>query len=349
MTEQDDVPLQQVCHNICIVYNLKRKIASEVEDEQAEYDNISTVESLKKVFEKNGYSVCLVEEDRNIAENLKKENPDIIFNIAEGTRGRSREGQVPALADILGIPYTGSDATTLCISLDKALTKRIVSFYNVKSPDSIIISSQKDIEECNLKFPLIIKPLAEGSSKGISDISIVKNKSELIKVSSDNLSTYCESMMAEEYIDGREFTVGIVGNGFTTHVFTPMEIKFRKPTQDSYCVYSFNVKKDYKKFIEYKCPSDIDELLQNKMKEQALEVYNALECKDFSRVDFRIDRNGEIYFIEINPLPGLAPSYSDFPMLAEFCGMSYEETVIKVLDSALQRLGFKSKEKKVSE
>lgn len=348
MTARDDVSLPPACHKICIVYNLKRKVESEVEDEQAEYDDFSTVTSIQKVFEKNGYITELVEENENIAENFKKAHPDVIFNIAEGTAGRSREGQVPALAEILNIPCSGSDATTLCIALDKALTKRIVSTYQVKSPDSVIISSEKDIDECNLNFPLIVKPLAEGSSKGISDISIVKNKAELKKLALANVVTYGERMMAEEYIKGREFTVGIVGNGSDTFVFTPMEIIFRKPTQDEFCVYSFNVKKDYKKFIEYKCPPEMDMSIINKMKENALKVFNALECKDFARVDFRTDKNGEPYFIEINPLPGLAPSYSDFPMLAEFCGLDYEAIVMKVLDSTLKRLGFCTTEKKAS-
>lgn len=344
MEECEEVPLPKPCSKISIVYNLKKGIKTDVEDLEAEYDNITTVKAIEKVFKKYGYKVSLVEEDNNIAENLKKANPDLVFNIAEGTKGRSREGQIPALCDILGIAYSGSDAATLCIALDKSLTKRIVSTYHIKTPKSTIISNGKPMSTKGLDFPLILKPDAEGSSKGISDVSIVKNKEELKKLSYENLGKYSQDLLAEEYIAGREFTVGIVGNGKDTYVFTPMEIIFRKPTQENFCVYSFNVKKDYKKFIDYKCPSTISADIQKKMKADALKIFQVLGCKDFARVDFRTDKDGTPYFIEVNPLPGLAPSYSDFPMLADFCGVDYEHIVMKVLNSALRRLHFKTKE-----
>lgn len=342
MEKRDEVPLYQKTIKVGIVYNLKKGIKSDVEDIEAEYDNISTVKAIQNAIEKNGFKTVLLEADDKIIEKLKKAKVDIIFNIAEGTNGREREAQIPAIASMLSIPYSGSDETTLCIALDKALTKRILSTYHIKSPKSIVLSKTSKISVKGLKFPVIIKPNAEGSSKGISDISVVKSRSELIKLVNANFNAYGEDMLAEEYIDGREFTVGIIGNGNDTYVFPPMEIKFKKPTQDNFSVYSFNVKKDYKKFIEYKCPSDIDKIAENKMIENARRIYFALGCRDFARIDFRTDKNNEPYFIEINPLPGLAPNYSDFPMIAEFCGVSYDTLVVKVLNSALKRYNISS-------
>lgn len=337
MEERDDVPLPKKPIKVGIVYNLKKGIKSDVEDIEAEYDNISTVEAIQNVLEKNGLKTVLLEVDEKFVEKLKKAKVDIIFNIAEGINGRGREAQIPAIASMLSIPYTGSDETTLCIALDKALTKRLLSTYHIKSPKSIVLSKDRKISVSGIKFPLIIKPNAEGSSKGISDISIVKSRSELVKLVNANFNAYSQDMLAEEYIDGREFTVGIIGNGDDAYVFPPMEIKFKKPTQDNFSVYSFNVKKDYKVFIEYKCPSDIDKTAENKMIENAKKIYIALGCRDFARIDFRTDKNNEPYFIEINPLPGLAPGYSDFPMLAEFCGVNYDTLVMKVINSALLR------------
>ncbi|MEG1742980.1 MAG: ATP-grasp domain-containing protein, partial [Clostridia bacterium] len=175
--------------------------------------------------------------------------------------------------------------------------------------------------------------------KGISDISIAKNKNELSSLLTKNAELYGSPMLVEEYIHGREFTVGIIGNDDDTTVFAPMEIVYKKTTQENFCVYSYNVKQNYKEFIEYHCPACLAPNEEIEMKSAAVKVYNMLGCVDFSRVDFRMSDDGKIYFIEINPLPGLAPGYSDYPMLAEFCGTSYGKLVNSVLDAARKRLG----------
>lgn len=346
MRELDDVPLP-LGLKVGISYNLKTGKKEKVEDIEAEYDNIETVQAIKKVFENHGCKVELYEVNKDFPQKLRKSPPDIMFNIAEGISGRGREAEVPGLLTMMGIPYTGSDETTLCIGLDKALTKRILRTYHIKSPRSVVLSDSEKVVASFVKYPLIIKPNAEGSSKGISDISIVKNKEELKALTEKNLKVYKEDMLAEEYIEGREFTVGLIGNGKEIKAFTPMEIRFRKKTQDDYSVYSFNVKKDYKKYIEYKCPSDIDEKTQREMEKIALKVYKILGCRDFARMDFRVSESGEIYFIEINPLPGLAPEYSDYPMLADFCGVNYDKLLMEILKTAMKRLNMTNDKRKV--
>lgn len=345
MEERDsEVPLPPSKLVVGIIYNLKKGIKSEIEDAEAEYDSIDTVNAIKTVLENHNIQTVLLEADVSLPQKLRDTHIDIAFNIAEGIKGRGREAQVPALLNMFDIPFTGSDETTLCVALDKALTKRLLSTYNINTPDYTVISKDfmshaADIKKLN--YPVIVKPNAEGSSKGISNISIAESPETLYSLAEQNIGIYREDMLAEEYIEGREFTVGIIGNGNETRVFTPMEIIFTRETQGDFHVYSYNVKKDYKRYIRYECPAEIDKKTEEKMIETARRIYDALGCRDFTRIDFRIGKDGYIYFIEINPLPGLAPGYSDYPMLAEFCGISYDTLVINILNAAAKRCGIK--------
>jgi len=339
--------------HVGITYNLKHSHRDAAEDSQsadlepepadneAEYDDISTVLAIKAALEAKHCRVTLLEADNELPLKLMADKPDIIFNIAEGIQGRGRESQVPALLDFYKIPYTGSDETTLCIALDKALTKRILSAYHIKTPKYQVISQAQDKLTGSFHFPVIVKPNAEGSSKGISDASVVLNRNELKELLSKNLKLYKQDMLVEEYISGREFTVGIFGNGRNVYIFPPMEICYIKK-DTPFQIYSYNVKRNYQEYIQYKCPADIPKETETEMINTARKVYEVLSVRDFARIDFRLSPDGELYFIEINPLPGLAPSYSDFPMIAEFNGMDYNTLIWNVLESALKRFGMES-------
>lgn len=332
--------------NVGIAYNLKKGAHGEESDDQepeppdseAEYDDISTVLAIKAALEAKGCRVTLLEADGQLPLKLAKSRPDIVFNIAEGMGGRGRESQVPALLDFYGIPYTGSDSTTLCIALDKALAKRILSTYRIKTPRYQVIPKDKSKPVRWSHFPAIVKPNAEGSSKGISDASVVANRKELLRLLETNFKLYRQDMLVEEYIAGREFTVGILGNGRDIRVFSPMEICYKK-RENGYNIYSYNVKRNFEEYVSYKCPADITKETEAKIKEAARKIYEVLSCRDFSRIDFRLSADGEPYFIEINPLPGLAPGYSDYPMIAQFNGVDYDALVWGVLESALKRFG----------
>lgn len=321
-----------------LAYNLKKGIVSDVEDIEAEYDSYDTIEAIREAFTAAGIKVELMEADADFTDRLKNTRVDIVFNIAEGTFGRGREAQVPAILNFLGIPFSGSDETTLCLSLDKALTKRYLSTYNIETPAYQLVKSPDFKLDSMFDFPLIVKPNCEGSSKGISDLAIVDNKEQLFNVIGRNFKLYGQPMLIEEYIKGREFTVGILGNESDIKVFEPLEICYLSEERENR-IYSYHVKRNYKKYIEYSCPPLLDVEIIRRMKEIAAEIYIALDCRDFSRIDFRLSEDGIIYFIEINPLPGLAPGYSDYPMLAEFCGMDYRTLVVSVLNSALKRHG----------
>jgi len=324
-------------YKIGLAYNLKKGIESDIEDIEAEFDSIETVNAIKEALEMLNCSVELLEADASIITKLDQVKPDIVFNIAEGLHGRGREAHIPALLNFLHIPFTGSDETTLCIALDKALTKRILTTFGVKTPKYQLIEHSSEFSK-KLNFPLILKPNAEGSSKGVSDFAIVYTTNELENLIDKSYEMYQQPILVEEYIKGREFTVGIIGNGNGTLVFAPMEIKYRKK-EEKYNIYSYSVKKNYKEYVEYICPPQIEKKIEEKLVRTAKKIYESLSCKDFSRIDFRVSMDGEVFFLEINPLPGLAPGYSDFPMIGEFHGISYEELIKMVLNSALKRYG----------
>ncbi len=321
-----------------LTYNLKKGIKSDVVDNEAEYDNIETVLAIKSALEAGNCCVELFEATEELPAKLTKSPVDIVFNIAEGSQGRGREAQVPAILNFMRIPFTGSDETTLCIALDKALAKRILATYHIRTPRYRVISKDQQKWSGGFTFPAIVKPNAEGSSKGISDVAVVFDMRELRSLVSQNISLYKQDMLVEEYIHGREFTVGVVGNGSELLVFSPMEIRYLDQ-KNEYNIYSYTVKQNYKKLIRYECPAVISPEIEAEIMHTARKVYDILACRDFARMDFRLSPDGKLYFIEINPLPGLAPGYSDFPMIAEFCGMDYASLVQRLLSSALKRYG----------
>ncbi len=333
--ENDDFPPPL---KVGIAYNLKKSPAGGACDMEAEYDSYETIAAIKNVFESAGLYTALLEADSDFTEKVKKSGVDIVFNIAEGTNGRGREAQVPAILSFLGIPCTGSDETTLAVSLDKAMTKRYLSTFGVTTPNYQYVEKPDFVLDKTLRFPLIVKPDSEGSSKGIADFAVADGEKQLFEIVRRDFEVYGEPMLIEEYITGREFTVGVIGNGGGISVFEPMEICYLSKERKNR-IYNFRVKKDYKKYVTYKCLSDAGSALRGNLKDTAVKIYSALKCRDFSRIDFRVSDSGTVYFIEINPLPGLAPGYSDYPMLASLCGVDYRTLLLSVLNSSLSRYG----------
>ena len=337
-----DVPLPPAGKTVGIFYNCKHDPDSGPPDADAEYDSMDTICAIRQALDSAGFQTVLMECDELLPQRLTETKIDFAFNIAEGRSGRGREAEVPGLLNLLGIPFSGSDETALCIALDKALCKRLLSSYHIRTPKYRIFTKEGDIRTAGLHFPVIVKPNAEGSSKGIPDECIASNPKELRRLVRRELSLYGGSILAEEYIAGREFTVGLLGNGDSLRVFPPMEIVFRENKAGDYPIYSYGVKQDYQSFVDYACPPRLDSALQEQMTDTARRIFETLGCRDFARVDFRLDRDGTLYFIEINPLPGLAPGYSDYPMLAEFSGVPYQDLVVSVLRSGLKRCGLET-------
>ncbi|MFA6591961.1 MAG: ATP-grasp domain-containing protein [Bacteroidales bacterium] len=323
-----------------IICNIKHPAdkSDVIPDEEAEFDNLSTVQAIQQSLKKFGVESVIIEADADLSENIRKSGVKLAFNIAEGRHGRDREAQVPAVLEMLGIPFTGSDAAALSVSLDKAMCKRLAASYGVRTAAYALVTPKKNAKLPKLNYPVIVKPDAEGSGKGISEKCVAETPEELKCVLGNELSAYHEDVLIEEYLPGREFTVGLLGNGASVKVMPPMEVIFRGNTQRDYKVYSYKIKCDYTNFIDYKCPADIDAAALKEMTKASKSVFNALGCQDLSRIDFRMDAQGHPCFLEINPLPGLAPVYSDFPMIAQACGLDYDHLILKIYLTAVRRL-----------
>ena len=322
---------------VAIACNIKTRRTT---DSEAEFDEPETVAAIASALVFGGYDVSQIEATTEFLRKLEAVSPDIVFNIAEGQLGRNREAQVPAFLDYVGVPYTGSDSLTLALTLNKAMSKRLAQSYGVKTPAFRLLTPAEAhsvfSDGPGLDFPVLVKPNAEGSSKGISDDCVAMDIDYLRTLIERLLNSYKGDILLEEYIDGREFTVGILGNGENLHIFEPMEIIYRK-LRGSYKVYSYEVKQNYRDYISYECPPKLAPELVFELKQSAETIYQAFSCLDYARIDFRLADDGQIYFIEANPIPGLAPDYSDFPMLAAFNGIEYDELICKMLECALER------------
>ena len=309
----------------------------------AEWDTWETINALKVAIEVF-HHVTLIEADNNAFEKFKQSKPDIVFNIAEGFNKLSRESQIPAMLDMLNIPYTGSDALTLGICLDKARTKEILSYYKVPNAKFLLVDKYTPLSNHSIEFPSIVKPVSEGSSKGIFNSSLVKNYDELNAEIKRVVDEYNQPAIIEEFLPGKEFTVAIIGNGDNTEVFPIVEIKYENFPDNVEHLYSYEAKwildtKD-NVFDVFECPAAIDNDLEKQIKDAALRTYKVLRCKDWSRIDIRLDKNGTPNVIEINPLPGIMPDpneNSSFPKAARAAGINYNEMIQRVLFEACRR------------
>jgi D-alanine-D-alanine ligase len=312
-------------------------------DEFAEWDTWETINAVKDAIACYN-NVSLIEANEDAYNKLREVNPDIVFNIAEGAYGVSREAQIPAMLDMLQIPYTGSDALTLAICLDKARTKEILSYYQVPTAKFFVADKVEDAETQNLEFPLMVKPVSEGSGKGIYASSFVNNKEELKREIIRITSEYNQSALVEEFLSGREFTVAILGNNGDTKILPAIEIRFDKYPTGVKPLYSYEAKwiLDTKEsdFNVFDCPAKIDSELEGKINKVCLDTYRVLKCRDWSRIDLRLDKYGEPSIIEINPLPGIMPDpteNSSFPKAARAAGINYNDMINTVLASAVKR------------
>lgn len=336
--------------NVALTYNIKPDViegANCDEDEYAEWDTEETILAVKDALSIN-HSVTLIEADINCYNNLISAKPDIVFNIAEGKKGINREAFVPAICEYLEIPYTGSDPLTLSSTLHKARTKQILYYNNIPTPKYKLIENLKQIETCAEFLPAIVKPLAEGSSKGIYNSCLVYDKAQLYKRVENTLLTYKQPCIIEKFLSGREFTVALLGNKPNLKVLPIIEINFSSLPLDLAPIYSFEAKwiadtKDNPLDI-FTCPALLNAETETAIKNCAIAAYNALECKDWGRIDIRLDENDIPNIIEINPLPGILPdplSNSCYPKAARAAGLNYNDMINSVLNEGCKRYNLK--------
>jgi len=327
---------------VALTYNLKKKDSSKPEDYFSECDSEETINSIVGALKSKGHSVeALDVEYPKLFSYFRKHKVDMVFNIAEGKHGRFRESEVPAILDYLNIPYTGSDTFSLALALNKALTKKIIRAEGVPTPNFQLFVKGNEELFPELKFPLIVKPNCEGSAKGISKANVVNNKDELYGRVKESIKQYHQEALVEEFIEGKELTVGILENG-KTRVLPILEIDFSSCQKSGEYFYSWKMK-EFQGNTElglnpaFHCPARLEKDVEERIKEAALKTHRAIGCSDISRTDIRLDKNNVPYVLEINPLPGLDPKESNFPLMAYAAGMKYEDLIEAILLSASER------------
>jgi len=326
--------------NVGITFNLKQSgppDPSLPDDFQEEFDSPQTIEAIAEVLRGMGHTVRLLGDGREFLQKVLADPPDFVFNFAEGTGvSRSREARVPAVLEMLGIPFTGSDPLTMALTLDKDVAKTVVAAAGVAVPGGYALAARDslaDIPAGRLRFPLVAKPAWEGSSKGIRNKCFVKSTDELDSVVAELRRDHRQTILLEEYIHGDELTVGVYGNEKPT-VLGIMRVVPLHP--GSHFIYSLEVKRHYKQHVRYECPAQLSVADAANLERAALTSYRALGCRDIARVDFRM-RDGVAYFLEVNPLPGLNPIESDLVLLAKGVGWSYEQLIQTIFNAALAR------------
>lgn len=312
-------------------------------DKYAEWDSEETILAVKTALEQN-HKVILIEANEEAYLKILCAQPDIVFNIAEGVHGPSREAQIPAILEMLNVPYTGSDPLTLGICLDKSRTKEILTYYGVATPEFTVLDSTDQLSYLHLPLPCIVKPLHEGSSKGIFNSSVVYSVEELRRQVGRVFFEYQEPALVEKFLEGREFTVAVLGNGSDIRVLPIIEIRFDSLPDGVAPIYSYEAKWIWDTIESpidvHECPAQVTSKLKKQIEDICMQAYLLLRCRDWCRIDVRLDEKGRPNIIELNPLPGILPKpeqHSCFPQAARAAGMDYDSMINKVLEAAMKR------------
>lgn len=320
-------------------------------------DSEKTIESIMMALKSGGHEVTFLEGDTTLYNNISKLKPDICFNICEGHFGHARESLVPAILETLRIPYTGSQVLTLALTLDKPMTKRVLAYHHLSTPPFQTFERVEELLDPDMRFPLFLKPSREGTGMGVSADSIVENETQLRQQLRRLFDAYDQPVLAEHFIDGREVTVGVVGNLVGPvawripdneeaprvqkglHFFPPLEVDMSRYPVEEKGVYTSRIKVDWVDEFHYLCPAPLPAELVEELNWLTAATFRITGCYDVARVDFRLDAsdNNKPYILEINPLPGLNPGYSDLCVEAQADGWTYEELVNRILDEAIER------------
>ena len=331
-------------YRIGFAYNARAaNMNGESNDSNLEFDEIETIDAIKHALEILGYEVIPLEADINFIENLKNSNVDFVFNIAEGIHGESRESHIPAILEMFGIPYSGSGVLIQAVTLSKSIMKEILRYNGIRTPPFQLFKTPNEKLKKSLKFPLLVKPDAEGSSIGITNESLVFDEKQLRIQVKKILAEHLQPALVEDYCTGREFTVGLIGNE-RPKVLPIIEVTFDHLPQGMAKIDSYESKwvydtpeMDVSPLI---CPAKISMTLRKTLETVARKTYKTLRCVDFSRIDIRLNSKGIPMVLDVNTLPGLNPDpaiHSRFPLACSVAGMEYDEMIRSVLQTAFKR------------
>jgi D-alanine-D-alanine ligase len=313
-------------------------------DAYVEWDEPSTISAVERALSIFG-SVIRLEADATFPQKLALARPHLVFNMAEGFSGPNREAHVPAICEYLGVPYTASDPLTLSLTLDKARTKEILAFRGIPTAPFALVSDAKALDQVTLPLPLFVKPVAEGSGKGIFANNLCESPAQLRERVLFLLDEYCQPVLVETYLPGQEFTVAILGNGPDAHCLPIVGFDFSTLPEGATPVYGFEAKwlwDDAEHQLEiYQCPARISDQLRAAVERVSLDAYHALGCRDWCRIDIRLDTAGVPNVVELNPLPGIIPDprmNSCMPKAARVSGMTYDQLIQQVVRIAWRRI-----------
>jgi D-alanine-D-alanine ligase len=325
------------------------------DDVYAEWDGPETIDAVENALSQLG-KVIRLEANDDFPARLRAAQPDIVFNIAEGLHGVNREAHIPAICEFFGIPYSGSDPYTLSLCLDKGKTKETLAFHGVPTAPFSIARSIEDLQHIAAghsrlpiptdKSPLFIKPIHEGSSKGITEANYITSTQQLLKTGEQLLDRYAQPLLAETFLTGAEFTCGVLGNGKEAVVLPPVAINFGSLPARAIPIYGFEAKwiwdRPENPLEIFECPAKISDALRAEIEDVVLRTYKVLGCRDWSRIDVRLDASGVPNLVEVNPLPGILPDPADnscLPKAARAAGISYDELIQACLIHACERTG----------
>lgn len=310
----------------------------------AEGDSSETIDTIMNAIETGGHQVVGIEADDTAPQKLDQARPDLVFNVAEGLFGDFRESYIPLVCERLGLRYTGSDPLTLAICLNKARTKEILNFHSIPTPAWRVVYPHQNFDLSDFPFPAIIKPVAEGSSKGIFNDSVVNDAETAREKITMSLEKYNEPVIIERFLNGDEFTVAIWGNGIETEILPIIAINYHDLPVGANPIYSYEAKwiwdRPEKPLEIFKCPAALTYLQKRNIEDVVKDTYRVLNIKDWCRIDIRMDDQGIPHILELNPLPGILPNPEDnscFPKAARTHGYSYEKMLNKVIEIASKR------------
>jgi D-alanine-D-alanine ligase len=327
---------------VAILSNIFKKESDfkEVEDDLMEVGN-----AVKTALELAGHQTLFFDVNETTFEQLRNSDVEFAFNVCERFNGSSLfEPHIASMLELLNIPYTGSGPLTLATCINKVRVKEILMHHGILTPNYQVFYSRNKKLDPELKFPLIVKPVCMDNSIGITNDSVVKNEEELRSRVGYILRTYDQPALVEEFIDGKEITVGVLGNGRTAYVLPPSEVMFQNWTEENK-IYSYEAKwlkeTDSWKNVAVECPAELPKYQEYRIKRIALQVYDILGCRDYGRIDFRLSKEGVPYVLELNPNPGISPAIDEqpdfIPFAANKAGMTYNDLIIRIFNEALDR------------
>lgn len=324
---------------IGLTYDLRSQYLAEgySDLETAEFDREDTIDALENSLKNLGHRTDRIGNARLLIDRLaRRDRWDMVFNIAEGLRGIGREAQVPAILDIYGIPYTFSDPLVMSLTLHKGMTKRVIRDAGIPTSDFFIFEGIIQQGDIGFEPPFFIKPVAEGTGKGTTPDSIIRSKEDLIPACERMLAAYDQPVLIEQYLSGREFTVGITGTGPEATVVGTIEVNLLPGAEQG--VYSYENKENCEEFVEYIIRDSKKDPVVKRCEDVAIRAWRVLGCRDGGRIDIRCDGKENPYFLEVNPLAGLHPDHSDLPIISKGVGLGYQALIERILASALKRI-----------